>query len=85
MLSYALNSQRAIQVNIYIIRVINRISKVLADTNDLRQEIDRIKQKLNNQSQNIELVFKYLDELVEKREKPGTRIGFAILTHQQRK
>jgi hypothetical protein len=41
-------------------------------------EIEQIKKRLNNHSQNIELVFKYLDELIEKQEKskPRAVIGF---------
>ena len=43
-----------------------------------RQEIEEIKKKLENQDKNIELVFSYLDELIEKQENPQPRkqIGF---------
>ena len=41
-------------------------------------DIQEIKKKLTNQSKNIELVFNYLDELIEKKEneKPRKEIGY---------
>lgn len=79
MLSDILNSDRAIAVNVQIIRVFNRMHQMLADNTDLRLEIEKIKDKLNNQDKNMEIVFRYLDELVEKQENPNplrTRIAF---------
>lgn len=78
MLSSVLNSERAIEVNIQIIRIFTKIRQLLFDNTDLRLEIEHIKKKVDNQSKNIELVFQYLDELLEKQEKPQPRkqIGF---------
>jgi len=39
----------------------------------VKLEVKEIKKKLKNQDKNIELVFTYLDELLEKQEKPETR------------
>ncbi|WP_134088543.1 ORF6N domain-containing protein [Olivibacter sp. XZL3] len=50
MLSSVLNSDRAIRVNIQIIRVFTKIRQVLADTTDLRLEIEYIKNTLEKQS-----------------------------------
>ncbi len=66
MLSGVLHSKRAIIVNIQIMRVFTRIREILMDNLDIRLEIEEIKKKLANQDKNIELVFSYLDELVEK-------------------
>jgi regulator of replication initiation timing len=65
-------------VSIKIIEVFVKMRKVLAENLNLRLEIEEIKKKLSNQSKNIELVFSYLDELIEKKEnpKPSTRIGY---------
>ncbi|WP_442588460.1 ORF6N domain-containing protein [Pedobacter sp. AW31-3R] len=79
MLSGILNSDIAIAVNVQIMRVFTRIRQMLVETTDLRLEIEKIKDKLNNQDKNMEIVFKYLDELVEKQNAPNpprTRIGF---------
>ena len=80
MLSSVLNSKQAILVNIQIIRIFTRIKQMLTDNMELRLEIEQIKHKLGNHSKNIELVFQYLDELLEKKEQPKTQkqIGFKI-------
>ena len=74
-----LNSTRAIQVNIQIIRVFTHMRQALVDNTDIRLEIEKIKNKLENQDKNMEIVFKYLDELLEKGDKPNPprkRIGY---------
>ncbi|MGF7138255.1 hypothetical protein [Roseimarinus sediminis] len=47
------------------------------DTLTLKLDIEEIKKKLTNQDKNIELVFNYLDELMEKQENPKPRKGSA--------
>jgi len=78
MLSSVLNSATAIKVNIQIIRVFTKIRAALADNLNIKLEIEEIKKKLSNQTKNIELVFNYLDELIDKQEKPIERnkIGY---------
>ena len=73
MLSGILNSDRAIAVNIQIMRIFTRVRHLLSDTTELRLEIEKIKNKLDNQDKNLEIVFKYLDELMEKQEKPNPK------------
>ncbi|MFK7811501.1 MAG: ORF6N domain-containing protein [Maribacter sp.] len=78
MLSNVLNSPTAISINIQIIRVFTKMRELLADTIILKQEVEEIKKNLSNQGKNIELVFNYLDELIQKKEKPKPRakIGY---------
>jgi hypothetical protein len=73
MLASVLNSDKAIEVNIQIVRVFTHIRQLLADNTELRLEIEKIKGKLDNHNKNIELVFQYLDELIEKQENPIPR------------
>ena len=78
MLSSVLNSPTAIKVNIQIIRVFTKIREMLTDTLSLKLEIEEIKKKLSNHTQNIELVFNYLDKLIDKKEntEPRNKIGY---------
>ncbi len=78
MLSSVLSSKKAIKVNIQIMRIFTKIREMLTDNLSLKLEIEEIKKKLANHDKNIELVFTYLDELIEKREnpKPRPQIGF---------
>lgn len=76
MLSSVLNSQQAIQVNIQIVRIFTRLRQWLTENGELKYEIEDIKRKLNNQDKNIELVFSYLDQLMEKKNEPRKQIGY---------
>jgi len=78
MLSGVLNSERAITVNIQIMRVFTKVREILMDNLSVRLEIEEIKKKLVNQDKNIELIFSYLDEMIEKHDtnKPVQVKGF---------
>jgi hypothetical protein len=60
---------------------------MLLDTTEMKLNIVQIQKKLENQGKNVEWVFSYLDELIEKKEdpslqgelakqKPRTKIGY---------
>ena len=78
MLSGILNSDRAISVNIQIMRIFTKIRRSLMDNTELRLAIEEIRNKTENNTKNIELVFQYLDELLIKKEEPKERkqIGY---------
>jgi hypothetical protein len=82
MLSSILNSEKAIKVNIQIIRVFTKIRQMLTDNTELRLAVEKLERKSDNHSKNIELVFQYLDELQEKKEKkiekPRKKIGYKL-------
>jgi hypothetical protein len=80
MLASIINSDKAIAVNIQVVRVFIQIRQALADNTDIRLEIEKIRKKTDNNTKNIEMVFQYLDELLDKREnpKPRTKIGYTM-------
>lgn len=80
MLSNIIKSDRAIAVSIKIIDVFVRLRQALLDNTELRLAIEEIRKKTDNNSKNIELVFKYLDELLEKRDhkQPRKTIGYKL-------
>ena len=92
MLSSILNSERAVSVNIQIMRVFTRIRQMLTDNTELRLEIAEIKnavekmsKKQDGQDKNIELIFEYIDRLQEKAEQPTPErraIGFKVGAHK---
>ncbi len=77
-LANALRSKRARQMSIRIIEVFVKMREILTDNLNMQLEIEEIKRKLVNHDKNIELVFSYLDELIEKQENPPPRkrIGY---------
>ena len=80
MLSSILSSDIAISVNIKIMRVFTQIRNTLANNEKLNLLIDEISKRTENNTNNIELIFQYIDELTLKKEnqKPIKKIGFKI-------
>jgi hypothetical protein len=78
MLSSVLNSGKAIQTNIQIMRIFAKVRQMLLDTTEIRLDIANMQKKLENHDKNIELVFTYLDELTDKEENiiPRNKIGY---------
>lgn len=78
MLSSVLNSPKAIMVNIQIMRIFAKIRQTLTDTTELKLAVEEIRRKTENNTKNIEVVFQYLDELLDKKENPEKRkqIGY---------
>jgi hypothetical protein len=78
MLASVLKTERAISVNIQVVRVFIKLREMLVENTDLRMEIDKIKRKQINHDKNIELLFSYLDEFIDKQDNPQPRklIGY---------
>lgn len=88
MLSGVLNSDWAIEVNIRIMRVFTSFRKMLLDNTELRLAVEEMKNKTDNNTKNIEVVFQYLDELLEKKDKPPKprkKIGYKVTPQKQKK
>ena len=77
-LAHVIKSKRARLMSIHITEIFIKMRQIIVDNLNIKLEIEEIKKKLSNQNKNIELVFNYLDELLEKREnqKPITKIGY---------
>jgi hypothetical protein len=76
MLSCVLNSERAIHVNIQIMRIYTRIREMLFTHKDMLLRVEQLEKHLIKHDQKIELLFAYLSKFIEKEEKPRTEIGF---------
>ena len=77
-LANVLKSGRATYISVKIIEIFIKMREMLTDTLILKLDVEEIKKKLQNQDKNLELVFSYLDELMEKNDNtpPRKRIGF---------
>jgi phage regulator Rha-like protein len=74
MLSSVLNSKRAIQVNIQIIRTFTKLRHALLDNENLRKELEELKQT----DERFQIVFETLDQLINIENKPKKKIGFTV-------
>jgi len=75
MLSGILNSDRAIAVNIQIMRTFTKLRQALLDDDDLRKELSELKQLTEDRFQ---VVFETLDQLLAVEYKPKKGIGFTV-------
>jgi len=84
-LANVIRSQRARKMSIQIIEIFVKMRKVLTGTLNIRLEIEDIKKKLDTHDKNIELMFSYLDELIEKHEnqRPRKQIGYKRQNEKQ--
>ncbi len=73
MLSSVLNSKRAIQVNIQIMRTFTKIRGMLATHKELKQKIEEMEKKYDYQ---FKIVFDTIKQLIEPPQKSKKRIGF---------
>ena len=73
MLSSVLNSERAIQVNIAIMRAFVSLKRMSLTYEGLRRKIDAMEKKYDGQ---FGVVFKVLKELLDPPKKPKRVIGF---------
>ncbi len=73
MLSSVLNSERAIQVNIQIIRAFTKLRELMMTHKDLQRKIEEMEKKYDRKFQ---IVFEAIKRLLEPPEKKREPIGF---------
>ena len=73
MLSSVLNSKRAIQVNIQIIKTFVRLRQMLSTHGDLRHKIEDMESKYDEQ---FRIVFEAIKQLLKEDKQPKRKIGF---------
>ncbi|MFN2456565.1 MAG: ORF6N domain-containing protein [Chitinophagaceae bacterium] len=85
MLSSVLRSERAIQVNIQIIRVYTKMRQLLIDNKELWRKMEKIEQSLLKKDEEIQAIFKVLKSLLVQEQKPRRIVGFKITSKQKTK
>lgn len=73
MLSSVLNSRRAIQVNIQIMRTFTKIREMITTHKELRQKIEEMEKKYDYQ---FKVVFDTIKQLIEPPQEPKRKMGF---------
>ena len=77
MLSTVLNSDRAIQVNIVIMRAFVKLRELLSTHKEVLQKLDELERKYQHHDAQIKVVFDAIRRLIEAPAKPKRRIGFS--------
>jgi hypothetical protein len=81
MLSSILNSERAISVNIQVIRVFTRMRKMLESHKDILKKLEMLEKKDIELDEKVTLIFEYLKQLEQSKQEENNfrqrnRIGF---------
>ncbi|MBL7849103.1 MAG: ORF6N domain-containing protein [Cyclobacteriaceae bacterium] len=76
MLSSVLRSERAIQVNIHIIRVFTRLRQFMLDHKDILLQLERLEKKVGKHDEQIQAIFEYMKEMFSPSRQPMRKIGF---------
>jgi hypothetical protein len=76
MLSSVLNSERAIQVNIQIMRIYNKLKGMIMDHKDILLKLEKLEGKVSKHDEDFKVVFEYLTELLNPKTAPMRKIGF---------
>jgi len=76
MLSCVLNSDRAIKVNIQIIRIFTKMREMLLTHKDLLLKLNALESRATNHDKSIKQIFTYLKQLIQEKKEPLPPIGF---------
>jgi hypothetical protein len=76
MLSSVLSSDRAVQVNIQIMRVYSKLKEILLDHKEILLKLEKLERKVGTQDGDIKLIFQVIKNLVNEPKAPKNRIGF---------
>ena len=83
MLSSVLNSNRAIEVNITIMRAFVQLRKISYSQKQLDRKVQEIEERLEDHDGDIEAIFEAIRQLIETEESPKKKIGYTVKEKQK--
>jgi len=78
MLSTVLNSERAIAVNIAIMRAFVHLRKMMTSQRELARKLSELEEHLQDHDHQIEAIFDAIRQLMSPPERSRKRIGFEV-------
>ncbi len=75
-MSSVLNSERAIKVNIQIIRLFIKMRRLLLSHKDLVLKVQQLEKQVELQGEEIQIIFAYLKKIWDNPRKPEEKLGF---------
>ncbi len=76
MLSSVLNSERAVKVNIQIMRIYTKMRELLLTHKDILLKLEQLENQVAQNSEDIQTIFAALKELLNPPQEPRLRVGF---------
>ncbi len=78
MLSSVLNSERAIEVNVTIIRAFVHLRKMVSSHKELARKLKELEQHLQDHDDEIQAIFEAIQQLISLPENTQKKIGFTV-------
>ena len=76
MLSSVLNSDKALDINIQIVRIFTKMREMLLTHKDILLQLEEMRKSIAGQEDRVDLIYNYLVQFMEQNKKPRTEIGF---------
>lgn len=76
MLSSVLNSERAIEVNIAIMRAFVQLRNMIASNEELARKLKELEARMGEHDEQLQVIFEAIHQLMSPPEKPPKKIGF---------
>lgn len=83
MLSSVLNSERAVDVNIEIMRAFIRLRALLSTHKELAGKLSELEKRLEGHDERIRVIFQAIRQLMTSPDKPRRNIGFVVKEKQR--
>lgn len=76
MLSSVLNSDKAVDVNVQIIRIFIKMRELLLSNKDILLQLNQMQTLINGHEDRIDAIYNYLKQFIQDQNKPRTEVGY---------
>ncbi len=76
MLASVLNSEKAVETSIFVVRAFIRLREILLTHKELAQKLKELELKIETHDEQIVAIFEAINQLLTPNEKPKSKIGF---------
>jgi hypothetical protein len=78
MLSSVLNSERAIEVNVAIMRAFVQLRRMIGSHEELARKLGELEARLSEHDEQIQAIFEAIRQLMSPPDRPPKKIGFRV-------
>jgi hypothetical protein len=76
MLSSILNSEKAIEINIQIVRIFTKMREMLLTHKDILLQLEDMKKSIEGQEDRVDLIYNYLTQFIKDQKIPRKEVGY---------
>lgn len=76
MLSSVLNSDKAIDINVQIIRIFTKMREMLLTNKDILLQLEEMRKSVAGQDDRIDMIYNYLKQFIQQQKTPRKEVGY---------